>query len=116
MNEEVENQAKEVLALVAKAPDYTDVSISEAFFYADSINSALAFLVGPKRKLEQAHNLNILRYIDNGDSKAAAEIRAKTKQAYLDWKRIEDVCDLAHEKILLLKKFKEDLEIEQQRA
>lgn len=113
MNDEVKNQAKEILAIIADAKKYTEVKDFHSLFMdAESIISTLAYLIGPLRDQEQKYRLLVVELKSTGESVSGAEAIAKASDEYKEFKKLEDVYELAQEQIMLLKKFKSDLELE----
>lgn len=116
MDEETKNIAKDILAVIARARDYTNVAPHEVFMDAEALVSSLAFLVGPKLAAEGRYREKVRKYMEDDFSAARAEIYAKADPEYIEWKKLEHVYDLAQDQIMLLKKFREDLTAEYQRS
>lgn len=112
-----EELALELRAEIGKARDITsDTDFSQVFLSAETIIGILAYLISPVQTLEQQYRQIILNNIATGDSVAKAEAKAKASQEYSDWKKMEKLCDLGHEQVLLLKKFANKLESEYDRS
>lgn len=117
MNQEALEEAKIVLSLIAKSKNYSEVKdFNSLFLDAESIISSLAYLIGPLRDQEQEYRSLIVKFTDQGDSHAKAEAKAKASDEYKFFKKLEDVYELAKEQVMILKKFKGDLEAEYKRS
>lgn len=87
-------------------------TVYEQFADAEFIIGTLSFLLSPKMQLEHEYRKLIVSFMAEGDSHAKAEARAKAEDVYLDWKKLEALYELAHEQIMLLKRFKDELDNE----
>lgn len=117
MDKDTKDTAREILSFVAKGKKYTELKDFHTLFMdAESIISALAYLVGPKSNLEHQYRMLKVKYMDEGRSHAESEARAKASEVYKEFRKIESVCEIAIEQIQLLKKFKGDLELEYKRS
>lgn len=116
MNEEITELALELRALIGKSRDITDsTSFNEVFIMAEQILGTLAYLISPIMLLEQRYRQKVVEYMNEGDSATKAASRAKATDEYVEWRKYEQLYDLGHEAIMLLKKFKTKLEDEYQR-
>jgi len=110
-------EAKAIRDVIGKARDYRGVhDFHELFLDAETIIGSLAYLIGPKIELEAAYRKKVVEYMEAGDSHAKAEAKAKALDEYKNWKKVESIYDLGHEQVMLLKKFKEDLNKDWQRT
>lgn len=117
MNPEAEETAKIILAEVARAKGWSEPrNPHDLFLSAETIISALAYLVGPTMAAEQTHRRKVQTYIDRGMSVSGAEAKAKSEDEYYTWKKLERACELGQEQIMLLKKFGILMDGEQRRS
>lgn len=117
MDKEVKHTAQDLLSIIVKSKKYTELNDFHSLFMdAESIVSGLAFLIGPLREQEQRYRMLLVKHMNDGDSHAKAEAKAKASPEYMAFRKIEDVVELAKEQIMLLKKFKGDLELEYKRS
>ena len=93
----------------------TQADISDVFISAEFIISSLAFLIGPIADMEQAYRKLIAEGIKDG-SHAKAEAMAKASDEYKEWRKYVGLYELGHEQVMLLKKFRDDLQREYQRS
>ena len=114
MNEETNKLTTALRDTIGRARSYSGVDVHEVFLDAESIISALAYLISPKMELETRYRTKIVEYMANGDSAAKAEAKAKAGTEYSEWRKLEQLYDLGNEQIMLLKKFKDGLEMERQ--
>ena len=111
MNKDVEQTCKEILSEIGMARRFTEVkTYHELFISAETIISQLAFLLGPLMDAEVAFLKKVREYNEGGLSVAAAEVKAKTEEEYLWWKKIKGTYELADSQILLIKKFADKLQ------
>lgn len=98
---------------VAKSQKITsDVDLHTIFLSAEMIISCLSYLISPIADKEQKYRQLIVARMVDGDSHASAESKAKASDEYKEWRKYAALYDLGHEQIMLLKKFREDLQIE----
>lgn len=117
MDTRVEQTAKLILSEIAKARAYSDVpEPHDLFLSAETIISGLASLIGPMMSLETAYRQAIVNYMDEGDSHAKAEAKAKAGVAYAEYKKLDYVMKLAEAQTQLIKKFAQDLQMERRRS
>lgn len=93
----------------------TNTDISDVFLSAEFIISGLASLIGFIAELEQRYRQVVVKHMLEG-SHARAEAIAKSGDEYKEWRKFKDLYDLAHEQVMLLKKFRDDLQREYQRT
>lgn len=106
MNDEIKKLAQMTLAEIANARQYSqNPTPHDLFISSETIVSCLASLVSPLMDAETAYRQKIKIYMEEGDSNAKAEGKAKAEQEYKDWKKLEMVFELAREQIQLIKKF-----------
>lgn len=111
--EEANKQAKEMLQVIAKSQDYSQVKdYHQIFMDAEAIISIMAYLTGELSNREQKYRELIIKFEDEGRSHASAEARAKASDEYREWKKLERAYKLGYEQIMLLKKFQGNLGIE----
>jgi hypothetical protein len=117
MDKELHKSATDILAIIANSSRFSENrDFHELFLDAESLISGMAFLIGPVRDLEQKYRQEIVGYMSEGDSHAKAETKAKAGDTYKQYRKLEDVVELAKEQVMLLKKFKGDLETEYKHA
>ena len=117
MSPETREIARTVLSVVASSKAYTSLPTStELFVAAETIISALASLIGPKLDLEQKYRQEIKQYIEEGDSVAKAEVKAKAGDNYKEWRKLENVYELGEMQTQMMKKFKDELQGEYRRS
>lgn len=92
--------------------DYSRTDPHIAFGEAETIISCLSHLTDPLLRMEQAYRELVVSYLDDGKSKAESEARAKASEEYRKWQKLKLMCELANEHIMLLKKFKDQLDVE----
>lgn len=114
MNEETKQVCRDLVNEIGKAQSLTNnFDLNEVFLSVENIISSLAYLIKPKADLEQLYRLEAMPREE--ESQAKAEARAKTTDSYKDWRKLVDIYELAHEQIMILKKFKEDIALEKKR-
>ena len=107
--------AKQILADLAET-DFTEAaSMSSLFSRSERLIANLAYLIGPLMDMESLYRDEMRSIVEAGESVAKAEATAKAGASYREWKKLEHVYDLAHERVMLIKKFADKLEREQQR-
>ncbi len=112
MKPEVKDAAKQMLTVIAEARRSSETQDFHSMFLgAENIISYQAYLISPLMDLEQAYRRKVVEYMDT-DSAAKGEAKAKASDEYKDWKKLEKAYDLGNEQIMLLKKFKDNLEME----
>lgn len=111
---EVKEAAIELRGEIIKANEITsNTDIHEVFLSAERIISWLAYLISPIADMEQAYRQKAIP--NQEQSNAAAEAIAKASDEYKEWRKYSALYDLGHEQVMLLKKFKENLELEKRR-
>jgi len=111
------DDAKAIRDIIGKARSYRGTpDLNELFLDAETIIGSLAYLIGPKIELEAAYRAKVVEYMEAGDSHAKAEAKARASDAYKNWKKVESIYELGHEQVMLLKKFKDDLNSEYKRT
>lgn len=109
---ETKELAVELRNEIARAKQLTTNSdVHEIFISAENIISTLSFLISPIADMEMAYRKKIVEYMLE-DSHAKAEAKAKASEEYKEWRKFTALYDLAHEQLMLLKKFREDLQKE----
>ena len=99
---------------IAKANQITsDTNVHEVFLSAERIISWLAYLISPIAEMEQKYRM--LAIASKDETNASAEARAKASDEYKEWRKYTALYELGHEQVMLLKKFKENLEMERKR-
>lgn len=117
MNEEVYKLAEQLRSLIGESRKITDTtSIHDVFIAAEGIIGLLAYLISPLALLEQRYHQKVVEFIDVGDSTSKATAKAKATDEYLEWRKFQALYDLGHEQVMLLKKFKDKLTDEFNRA
>lgn len=117
MNEETRKTAQLILSEIAKSRNYSDTTAPHELFLAcETIISGLAYLIGPKADLETKYRELIVKFMDEGDSHAKSEAKGKASKEYADYRKLEGIYEIGNQQILLLKKFKIDLQGEYNRA
>lgn len=102
---------------IAKAQKITsDTDIHTIFLSAEFIVSCLSYLIAPIADMEQKYRIQIVKVMESGSSNAAAEAKAKSTDQYKEWRKYAALYELGHEQIMLLKKFREDLQREMMRS
>lgn len=100
---------------IAKAQKITsDTDIHTVFLSAEYIISCLSYLISPIADMEQKYRIKAIP--DAEQSNSAAEAIAKSSNEYKEWRKYAALYELGHEQINLLKKFRDDLQKEYQRA
>mgnify|MGYP001604973145 CR=1 FL=1 len=113
--EDIKNASKELVNEIAKANQITsDTDVHEVFLSAERIISWLAYLISPIADMEQEYRIKAIP--TEKQSNANAEAIAKASDEYKKWRKYTALYELAQEQIMLLKKFKENLELERQRT
>lgn len=113
LNTEIESLALELRTLIGKSRTVTDTtSFNEVFIIAEQIIGILAYLISPTALLEQRYRQKVVEYMSEGDSATKANFRAKATDEYVEYIKYSALADLAHEQVMLLKKFKNRLEDE----
>ena len=111
---EIDTIAKELVAEIAHAKTITTTTdIADVFMSAEQIIGTLAYLIGPIQDMEQEYRKLALKRDE--ESQSQADARAKASDEYKRWKKFERLYDLAHEQVMMLKKFKDDIAMERQR-
>ena len=106
-----------LVTVLTGAKDYSEIKDFHGLFAdLEAIVSALALLIDPQMRLEQAYRELVVKYMDDGDSHAKAEAKARASEEYRKWKKLELTCKLADEQIKALKKFESSLAMEWQRS
>ncbi len=96
---------------IAKAQKITsDTDIHTVFLSAELIIGCLSYLISPIADMEQKYRQ--LAIPNPQQSNAAAEAIAKASNEYKEWRKYAALYELGHEQIMLLKKFREDLQRE----
>ena len=109
--------AKELLAVIARAKRYSETpNYNEMFLDAETIVGHLAYMIGPRMEFEHSYRQQIAHNLEAGDSHAKAEAKAKASKDYMNWRKLEALCELGDQQIMLIKKFKDKLEQEYQRT
>jgi hypothetical protein len=109
------NTARFLITEIGKAEDLISKNdMSGIFMSAESIISSLAYLITPLAELEQKYRIEAITKDD--ESQAKAEARAKAGDTYKEWRKLDNLMELAKEQIMLLKKFRDDLAMEKQRS
>ena len=109
--------ATELRDVIAKARNYSDVTDAhEIFMDAETIIGTLAFLISPIACLEQTYKMMIVEFMEDGDSNAKAKSKAEASDSYRDWKKLKAIYELGEQQLMLLKKFKDDLNSEYARS
>lgn len=117
MNTEIESLALELRSLIGRSRTITDTtSFNEVFIVAEQIIGTLAYLISPIALLEQRYRQKVVEYMETGDSAAKANFKAKATNEYVEYIKYSALTDLAHEQIMLLKKFKNRLDDEYQHS
>lgn len=112
--EDIKEAGKELVNEIARANQITsDTDIHEVFLSAERIISWLAYLISPIADMEQKYR--IIAIPKEGQSNANADAIAKASDEYKEWRKFSALYDLGHEQVMLLKKFKENLELERRR-
>lgn len=115
MNQEALEVCKDLVSEIGRAKSLTsDLDMQEVFLSAETIIGLLAYLIKPKNDLEHEYHVQALKR--DGESQSQATARAKASEVYRDWRKLSDLYDLAHEQVMLLKKFKEEIAMEHQRT
>lgn len=117
MNNDALDLAIELRKEIGKAKDLTTTTnMNEVFSSAENIIGILAYLISPLVEKEQKYRSLVVIYEEEGMTHAKAEAKAKASTEYADWKKFEMLYDLAHQQVMLLKKFKDKLEDEHIRS
>lgn len=108
MNEEIQQLALDLRSEIGRAKELTsDTSFHEIFMSAETIIGILAYLISPIALLEQRYRTKIVEYMDEGDSHAKAEARAKAGDEYMEWRKYAGLVEIGNQQVLLLKKFRD---------
>ncbi len=117
MNNETKDTAKLILAEIAKARNYSELPTPhDLFISSEAIISGMAYLIGPLMDAETAYRSKVDGFIGEKMSAAAAEAKAKAGIEYAEWKKLERTYNLAEQQLMILKKFKDDLQMEFKRS
>jgi len=107
--------AKFLLSEIASAKNLISNSdMNGVFMSAENLISSLAYLITPLAELEQAYRKEAMTI--ESESQAKAEARAKASDTYKEWRKLDNLINLSHEQVMLLKKFRDDLAMEKQRS
>lgn len=118
MDNEYKKVAQHLVNEIGRAKELTNnVDMNEVFMSVEYIIADLAYLIKPLADLEQAFRKNVLDNMaliinEKPMSHAHAESMAKAGDEYKEWRKLDDLMELAREQIMVLKKFREDLAIE----
>lgn len=117
MNKEIEALAVELRNTIGLARKFSDAThFHDIFLSAETIIGILAYLITPVMLLEQKYRELVVKFMDGGDSHAKAEAKAKASNEYVEWRKYQTLTELAHEQIMLLKKFRDKLTDEYNRS
>lgn len=106
-----------LLGEIERAKNYSALPAPhELFISAETIISGLATLIDPVLTLESEYRKELVAYMENGDSAAKAEAKAKAGENYRKWKKLQAIMELGEHQINLIKKFKEDIALERNRS
>lgn len=113
--ENYKETAKFLLSEIASAKNLISNSdMNGVFMSAENLISSLAYLITPLAELEQAYRKEAMTQ-DDKESQVKAEARAKASDTYKEWRKLDNLINLSHEQVMLLKKFRDDLAMEKQR-
>lgn len=116
MNPEVLETAKRLVLEIGRAKELSDTNnVNEIFLSAEFIIASLAYLISPLTQLETSYRELIVKYMDLEDSHAKAEAKAKASKEYQEWNKLKMLMELANSQIMILKKFRSNLEVEYKR-
>ena len=111
MDNEYKKVAQHLVNEIGRAKELTgNVDMNEVFMSVEYIIADLAYLIKPLADLEQVYRKESLPLGE--ESQAKAEARAKAGDNYKEWRKLDDLMKLAHEQIMVLKKFREDIAME----
>lgn len=109
--------ARELRKIISESRDFsTSSSPNELFIQGESIIGTMAFLIAPKLEWEFRYRKKIVDYIEEGDSNAKADAKARITDEYKNYKELEATYNLAEEQVKFIKKFHDDLENEYRRT
>lgn len=113
MKEETETIAKNALQMLTLAKKHESIPDADlAYQDAEKIIAYQAYLTGELSNLEQKYREAIVTNMQNGDSHAAAEAKAKATDEFKNWQKVKNIYELLGEQIKILKKFQGNLEKE----
>lgn len=116
MDKPTEELAKELRNAIGRAREYDRTDILGMFMECENIIGILAYLISPLTKLEQEYRQKIVNYMESeGDSHAKAEAKARASEEYMNYRKLDMLYKLGNEQVLILKKFKDNLEAEYKR-
>lgn len=109
--------AGELRKTVSEARDYSkSATHHDLFIMAETIIGTLAFLIAPMLEWEHRYRELKVKYIDEGNSVAQADAKARASTEYRKYREIKMTYDLADEAQKMIKKFSDKLELEYQRT
>lgn len=108
MNEEIKTECKKLRDEIGFGKTLLETNdINGMFLSLETIISYLAYMISPMTELENKYRVLKAKFIEEGDSDAKAETKAKASVEYVDWKKVERLYELGHEQAMALKKFKD---------
>ena len=110
MDAETRQLVDDLQEALSRAKDYSKVSIHDVFLDAEAIIATMSYIIKPMFELENQYRNIIANKVLQGDSNAKAESLAKASEIYRDWRYISEMYELSKEQVMLLKKFKTELE------
>lgn len=116
MDKQTEELAKELRDAIGKGRQYDRTDILGMFMECENIIGILAYLISPLTKFEQEYRTKIVNYMEQGDSHAKAQEKARISDAYVNYRNLDMLCKLGDDKVKILKKFKDNLEMEYKRT
>lgn len=117
MNEDINKLALDLRGMIGQARQIHDTTdFNSVFITAENIIGTLAYLISPLTHLEQKYRNKVVYFMEEGDSTAKAEAKARASDEYVEYKKYDMLYNLGHEQVLLLKRFTRNLELEHQRS
>lgn len=102
---------------IGRAKGYSEAKTPhDIWIDVENIVSSLAFLISPIADLETEYRQLIVKHMEEGDSHAASEAKARASEEYRDWQKAKGIYKLSEEQIKICKKFKDDIEDEYRRS
>lgn len=114
MDEKDKKELETLERLIVSSMKITDTtSVFSVFSKTQEIISYITYLSPKMIGYESMYRVKYVSFIEEGDSVAKAEAKAKASSEYKTWKRYEAAINNGYEQINILKKFQDKLSSEQ---